>query len=287
MAPAGLFVGLTTLDVVHTVGTAPAPNDKVTALRQEIAAGGPAANAAVTFAALGGDATLITALGTHPLARVAADELASRRVTVVDATPTAVEAPPVSLVRVVDATGERSVSSTNASGVTAAPPPGIDGLASSVDVVLVDGHHAELALAAADAARRAHVPVLLDGGSWKPSLHRLLALVDAAICSADFEAPGGLSTVDSLLDAGVMSAAVTRGSDPISWATRAEHGTLSPPRVPVRDTLAAGDAFHGAAAFAMARGDDWRTALEFAMTVAAVRVQHAGPRDWLLALRGG
>ena len=287
MAPAGLFVGLTTLDVVHTVGTAPAPNDKVTALRQEIAAGGPAANAAVTFAALGGDATLITALGTHPLARVAADELASRRVTVVDATPTAVEAPPVSLVRVVDATGERSVSSTNASGVTAAPPPGIDGLASSVDVVLVDGHHAELALAAADAARRAHVPVLLDGGSWKPSLHRLLALVDAAICSADFEAPGGLSTVDSLLDAGVMSAAVTRGSDPISWATRAEHGTLSPPRVPVRETLAAGDAFHGAAAFAMARGDDWRTALEFAMTVAAVRVQHAGPRDWLLALRGG
>jgi sugar/nucleoside kinase (ribokinase family) len=287
MAPAGLFVGLTTLDVVHTVGTAPAPNDKVTALRQEIAAGGPAANAAVTFAALGGDATLITALGTHALARVAADELASRRVTVVDATPTAVEAPPVSLVRVVDATGERSVSSTNASGVTAAPPPGIDGLASSVDVVLVDGHHAELALAAADAARRAHVPVLLDGGSWKPSLHRLLALVDAAICSADFEAPSGLSTVDSLLAAGVMSAAVTRGSDPISWATRAEHGTLSPPRVPVRDTLAAGDAFHGAAAFAMARGDDWRTALEFAMTVAAVRVQHAGPRDWLLALRGG
>jgi sugar/nucleoside kinase (ribokinase family) len=215
---------------------------------------------------------------------VAADELASRRVTVVDATPTAVEAPPVSLVRVVDATGERSVSSTNASGVTAAPPAGMDALVSSTDVVLVDGHHAELALAAAEAAQRADVPVLLDGGSWKPSLHRLLNHVDAAICSADFAAPGGSSTVDSLLRAGVRSVAVTHGGNPIAWATQAERGTLSPPQVPVRDTLGAGDAFHGAAALALARGDNWLTSLEFAATVAAVRVQHPGPRDWLLAL---
>lgn len=286
MALAGLFVGLTTLDVVHTVGAAPAPNEKATALRQEIAAGGPAANAAVTFAALGGDATLITAVGTHALARVAADELIARGVTVIDGTPAAVEAPPVSLVRVVDATGERSVSSTNASGVTAQPPAGIDGLASSADVVLLDGHHAELALAAAEAARAARVPVLLDGGSWKPSLHRLVSHVDAAICSADFSAPDGLSTVDSLLGAGVTSVAVTHGGDPIDWATGSERGTLLPPPVPARDTLGAGDAFHGAAAYAIARGDDWRAALEFAATVAAVRVQHPGPRDWLLALHG-
>src|SRR6266545_4982961 len=91
----------------------------------------------------------------------------------------------------------------------AAPPAGMDALVSSADVVLVDGHHAELALAAAEAARRARVPVLLDGGSWKPSLHRLLDHVDAAICSADFAAPDGSSTVDSLLGAGVRSVAVT------------------------------------------------------------------------------
>jgi sugar/nucleoside kinase (ribokinase family) len=90
--------------------------------------------------------------------------------------------------------------------------------------------------------------------------------------------------VDSLLGAGVTSVAVTHGGDPIEWATQAERGTLSPPQVPVRDTLGAGDAFHGAAAFALARGDGWRTSLEFAATVAAVRVQHPGPRDWLLAL---
>jgi sugar/nucleoside kinase (ribokinase family) len=286
MAPAGLFVGLTTLDIVHTVSAPVGPNEKATALRQEIAAGGPAANAAVTFAALGGDATLLTGLGAHALARVAADELASCGVTVVDAAHATVEPPAVSMIRVVASSGKRSVSSINASAISAAPPSGVHAIVSSADVVLVDGHHPGLALAAARASRAAHVPVLLDGGSWKPVLDQLLPLVDAAICSADFAAPGGSSTVDTLLRYGVTSVAVTNGEQPIVWATHGESGTISPPRVAVRDTLGAGDAFHGAAAFAMARGDDWPAALAFATIVAAVRVQHPGPRDWLLALDG-
>jgi sugar/nucleoside kinase (ribokinase family) len=73
----GLFVGLATLDVVHTVAAPVGPNEKAVATRQDVAAGGPAANAAVTFAALGGRATLVTALGRHPLAGAAAEELVS------------------------------------------------------------------------------------------------------------------------------------------------------------------------------------------------------------------
>ena len=55
-APVGVFVGLATLDVIHRIAKAPAVNQKVTSTAQFVAAGGPAANAAVTFAALGGDA---------------------------------------------------------------------------------------------------------------------------------------------------------------------------------------------------------------------------------------
>ena len=53
-APVGVFVGLTVLDVVHRVTALPGRNEKITALSQFLAAGGPAANAAVIFAALGG-----------------------------------------------------------------------------------------------------------------------------------------------------------------------------------------------------------------------------------------
>ena len=106
------------------------------------------------------------------------------------------------------------------------------------------------------------MPVLLDGGSWKPGLERLLPLVDVAICSADFAAPGALSTVDSLIAYGVTSVAVTHGSDPVVWATRGEAGTLAVPQVPARDTSGAGDAFHGAAAFGLAGRSEWQSTLE-------------------------
>jgi hypothetical protein len=62
-APVGVFVGLATLDVIHRIAKAPAVNEKITSTAQFVAAGGPAPNAAVTFAGLGGDAILVTALG--------------------------------------------------------------------------------------------------------------------------------------------------------------------------------------------------------------------------------
>lgn len=279
MTRRGLFVGLATLDVVHTVERAPGPNEKVVALRQDVAAGGPAANAAVTFAALGGEAVLVTALGGHALARAAADDLTAHGVRVVDAAAGATGSPAVSTVRVVDATGERSVSSVNAAAIRAAVPPALGELAA--DVVLLDGHHAALARAA---ARADGGPVLLDGGSWKPGLDELWPNVAAAICSADFALPDGSSTVDGLRARGVDAVAVTHGAGPIEWADGDASGWLPVPQVPARDTLGAGDAFHGAAAYALAEGRDWPGVLEFAADVAAVRVQYPGPRAWLSAL---
>ena len=78
-----MFVGLTTLDVLHRVERSPGPNEKVTALRQDVAAGGPAANAAVVFAAMGGTARLITSMGSDPLAAatIALDRPTDARVT--------------------------------------------------------------------------------------------------------------------------------------------------------------------------------------------------------------
>lgn len=274
----GLFAGLATLDVVHTLERPLGPDEKTVAQRQDIAAGGPAANAAVTFAALGGDAVLLTALGTHPLAAFAAAELGSRDVRVVDAIPDAADPPAVSAVRVVAGTGARSVSSVNAAFVQATPPAGVAELAAAVDVVLVDGHHPQLGLAAAHAARSAGVPVLVDAGSWKPVLTELLPLVAGAICSAEFAA---VSTVDVVHTRGVPWVAVTHGADPIEWSTGDRAGTITVPQVPARDTLGAGDAFHGAAAFALAGKTNWPDCLRFAAEVAAVRVQHPGPRGWL------
>ena len=84
-APVGVFVGLATLDVIHRIAKAPAVNQKITSTAQFVAAGGPAANAAVTFAGLGGDAILVTALGDDPVAELIRADLAAYGVSVVDA----------------------------------------------------------------------------------------------------------------------------------------------------------------------------------------------------------
>ena len=51
--PRGLFVGLTTLDLIYHADHPPQANQKVVAKDMMFAAGGPATNAAVAFAALG------------------------------------------------------------------------------------------------------------------------------------------------------------------------------------------------------------------------------------------
>ena len=99
--PRGLFAGLCTIDLVHRLSRLPAADEKVTALSQELAAGGPAAIAALTFAALGGISTLVTGLGAHPLAEVARRDLAANGVTVHDLADHA-DAPSISAVRVHD-----------------------------------------------------------------------------------------------------------------------------------------------------------------------------------------
>jgi sugar/nucleoside kinase (ribokinase family) len=278
--PRGLFVGLTTLDIVHRVARHLGPDEKASALGQDLAAGGPATNAAVTFAVLGGAATLVTAAGRHPLARFASEELRSRGVRLVDATPDESAIPTVSAIRVLDRTGQRSVSSVNAAGRSAAAPAELARLASESDIVLLDGHHPALALAAARHAQAAGAPVLLDAGSWKPVLVELLPLVDAVIASAAFAVPRGSPAV---LERGPRLFAVTRGGEPVEWATAQKSGTVAVAKVAARDTLAAGDVFHGAAAYALTwlGVTRWPQVLAFAVQVAARRVMHDGPRAWL------
>jgi sugar/nucleoside kinase (ribokinase family) len=281
-----LFVGLATVDTVYRVEELPAANAKVVAVGQELAAGGPAANAAVAFAGLGGRASLITALGRHVLARYSAAELGERGVEVIDALPETEVPPAVSSIYVVDATGDRSVVSVNTRGLDPAPPGGLTTAVAGAGVVLLDGHYPELALAAARLGRAAGKPVVLDGGSWKPVLDELLPLVDIVVCSADFRAPGTGTVAESaaaLRERGVPQVAATRGGAPVLWWAKDGEGEVAVRPVTVRDTLGAGDVFHGAFAYALAARPEgaFPDALAFAATVATLRCQSPGPRAWL------
>lgn len=312
-SPAVLACGLATLDVTQVVGRVPGPDEKVVARSLAVAAGGPALNAAITAARLGCAATLLTRVGEGGPAAAVRAELAAEGVALVDAADAAWTLP-VSTVLVTQGTGERAVVSTNAAGRAPSAPANVT-LPDGTAAVLVDGHHLDLALGAAVAARAAGVPVLLDGGSWKPGLDQLLALVDVAVLSADLRLPDGPQgaldddDVDALL-AGVGAlgpAVVARSSGPgpvdvlVRTGGRSKRGRVEVQQVDddtIVDTLGAGDVLHGAALAGLARlprtslalpgapADPGLvlvgalSALTVATRVATASVQHAGARGW-------
>ncbi|MDX3094346.1 PfkB family carbohydrate kinase [Streptomyces sp. ME02-6991-2B] len=284
-----LFVGLCTLDVVTLVDHVPAPNEKLTARAQTVAAGGPATGAAATFAHLGGEAVLLTAFGGHPLAGTIDADLAALGVDVINLTADSPEPPAVSAILVTAGTGDRAVASTNAAPGAAVSPPGdLSVLVGDADVVLVDAHHPALAVPAARLARAAGVPTLLDAGSWRPATPALLPYVDVAVCSADFRPPGTATPAEVLAflrDAGVRWTAVTRGPAPI---IRPDGQIPVPAITSVVDTLGAGDVLHGALAHHLAAHVTTRltpsgfdAALHRAATIASRSCATFGTRAWM------
>jgi sugar/nucleoside kinase (ribokinase family) len=274
-----LCVGLATVDLVYRVDRIPGVDEKAQATGLEIAAGGPAANAAVTAAALGAPVTLVTAVGRHPLGALVRADLEAHGVRVVDAAAGAEEPPPVSAVTVLETTGERTVVSRNAGGRAVGVPD--EGLPDA-DLTLVDGHHPALAVAAARAARR----LVVDAGSWRPVFSEVFRYAEVVAASADFRHPAAAAGADAAtaLAIGAPAVVVTHGARPVSWFGGGRSGVVPVPPVAAVDTAGAGDAFHGALAVALARGDDLPDAVAAAIRVAGVRVAHPGPRAWLRAL---
>ena len=280
----GIFVGLSTLDVVQRIDAFPKPNTKITADWQSVSGGGPALNAAVTFAALGGSCTLLTVIGQGTIADAIRSDLQSHGVLVTDCAEEGT-VPAVSSILLDRSTGDRTVVSVDGTGQTAEVPANLDEELSGAAVVLLDGHHPALALAAAAVANRLAIPVVVDAGRWKPVMADLLPLADTVICSSDFRTPGASTPQDVLTwlsDRGVKAAAVTAGGSDIIWQQDGKRGTSPVPPVRAVDTLGAGDVFHGAFCWAAAvQGQGFEEALVTASRIASMRCSSLGTRAWI------
>ncbi len=279
-----VFLGLAAVDVIYAVESVPHENEKYIALQQEVLCGGPAANAAITCAFLGGNTRLVSSLGAHPIAAVIRDELERFRISLEDLAPSSPEVPPVSSILVSRGSGARTVISGHATRKQI-PAEAFDRRAlNDAALLLVDGHQIACAIKAAFEAKAQGIPVVLDGGSWKDRTDELLARIRIAICSETFRPPGtrDLSDViEYVLRHGPEAVVITRGADPIIWATRHHKGELSPPRVAAIDTLGAGDIFHGAFCFRLMSGATLPEALAFAAEVAAYSCRFFGTRSWM------
>ena len=278
----GLFVGLTTLDFIYGTDYYPQANQKVVAQDYLTAAGGPATNAAVSFSYFGNQGQLLTVLGQHPVTQLIRADLEDYPLKIVDLIPEKSDIPPVSSIIVTAATGERSVISINALKSQGRKSKIPKDILKKIDIILIDGHQIEVSLAIAKLAKSNQIPVVIDGGSWKPDLEKVLPLVDYAICSANFYPPqcrNSRDVFDFLQKMGISHIAITQGEQPIQYLDQGEISTIPIPSIKAIDTLGAGDIFHGAFCNYILQ-EAFPIALSQAAQIASKSCQFFGTRSW-------
>ncbi|MBD6615865.1 sugar kinase [Komarekiella sp. 'clone 1'] len=279
----GLFVGLVTLDLIYLADSALRNNQKIVAADYTVAAGGPATNAAVTFGYLGNQAKVLGVVGSHPMTQLIRQDLANYKVAIADLDSSTITAPPVSSVIVTKATGERAVVSINAVKTQISDASIPTNILQNVDIVLIDGHQMTVGSALAQMAKAQHIPVAIDGGSWKSGFEQVLPFVDYAVCSANFYPPNchTREEVFAYLQAfGIPHIAITHGEKPIQYLSCGKTGVIAVPPVQTVDTLGAGDIFHGAFCNYILK-ESFNDALAQAANIAADSCQFFGTRRWM------
>jgi sugar/nucleoside kinase (ribokinase family) len=289
-SPRVLFLGRTTLDVLYRLDTLPEEDTKVYARQIHAAPGGPAVNAAITNALLGGESMLITAVGGGPWAAPVRAELARHDIALLDlATGTTYETP-LCTVLINTANSSRTIVNPPISTVplpvaaaeweTAIPavwgalPP----------VILTDGFFLPETLPLLTAFHTAGAALCLDGGSWKPGTDELAFRLTAAICSERFAIPGEPQGPDAIIDwftaQRVPFVAVTRGSRSILASDEGRRFEIEIAPVSAIDTLGAGDVLHGAFSHYFALDANFPRALRKASAVATLSCQSLGLEEW-------
>lgn len=277
-----IFVGRSTLDLVYVCRGFPEPDGKVDAVYSYRTGGGPALNAAVAFAALGGQARLCSEVGEGVFAEEARGDLRAHAVELFDIAAGRADVLPVSSI-ILTGAARAIVNQPLPDRLRALPPGLLDQLFEArPDIVLSDGHLPGLAAPILKRAREAGVTTVLDGGGWKPWTPELLPFIDIAVVSSRFRPPDA-GDVLAHLRRTIPAVALTNGPNPIRWAHGEASGEIAPPKVVAVDTLGAGDLFHGAFCHALASGSGFAESLALAAEVAARSCTDFGPRHWIAA----
>lgn len=241
--------------------------------------GGPVATALVAVSRLGWSASLLAAVGDDPAGQVIVDGLAADGVDVA-----AVRSIP----------GRRSAVSTILVSPDAArailydPGDAPDPEIGREETALIRGaaglmldRCSEASLAAAEIAREAGIPVLLDAGGWDPRIMELAARSTIVIASAYHAEARGLApeaACAELLAAGASVAIVTLGAAGAVGRSATERHTEPAYPVVAVDTTGAGDVYHGAFFVAYLEGKPSVEAMRFAAVVAGLKCQMPGGR---------
>ncbi|MXU64783.1 PfkB family carbohydrate kinase [Oceanomicrobium pacificus] len=272
-----LVTGMTAMDLLMQVPDLPRAGVKYRATDAALRLGGCAANAAVAAARLGGQVRLVSRMGDDLLSGAARAALGAEGIDLsgLHVTPGALM--PVSSVPI-DSAGQRQVVNFRGAGLSETPDPAslsLDG----INAVLADTRWPEAGLAALAAARSSGLPAVLDGEAPVPRA-MAEAATHVAFARAGLAEFTGIDSPDRALEAAAATLdatlIVTDGEAGLWWTDGRAVRHMPAFDVDVRDTLGAGDVWHGAFALALGEGQPLDAALRFASAAAALKCMGTG-----------
>jgi len=153
------------------------------------------------------------------------------------------------------------------------------------DLLMVDGNELKAAVQGAEIARENNTLVLYDCGGLYDNVESLLALTDIMIPSEEFAL--GITHCDDVKEAAKIL--FEKYSPKVLVITQGKKGGVmydgkelyEYPIYPadVVDSNGSGDVFHGAFAYAVCKGYDYRKCCHFASAVSAIKCMGVGARE--------
>ncbi|HTO08309.1 MAG TPA: ribokinase [Myxococcota bacterium] len=282
-------VGSMNVDVSLRVPRFVAPGETLRATGLELGAGGKGLNQAIAAARLGGRVRMIGRVGADPFAEIALGALRDAGVDVSYVESLVGERTGLAAITVDESTGQNQIAVAGGANKRVSVEHVRDAVSAfrAAGVLLIQLElPAETVDAALELARANHVRTVLDPAPVRELSDATLARVDVLTPNeGEAEKLSGVRIhgVESAAAAGAVLQQKTRGDVVVTlgaagcvWvhATGFEH--VPAPRVRAVDTTGAGDAFNGALAVALARGEPITRALREAVRAGSASTLRRG-----------
>ncbi len=278
-------LGLNAMDYITVLPWFPKPQTKVPVQEVRLEPGGQVATALTTCCRLGLTGSYIGSVGSDPLGTIQVESLQQEgidtsRVRIVEGATSQ-----MAFVLVEDGVGERTILWHRDSKLLFPPSDLTPEAVTSGRILHLDGRDSGAALQAAQWAREAGIPVVIDIDQiYDSTTPDLLALVDYLIAAEDF-ALNLTGHSDEELAVKELSARFPQATTGITLGVRGsiflDGGRIlrSPAfDVAVRDTTGAGDVFHGAFIYGVLEGWVLGRIVRFASATAAMKCRELGAR---------
>lgn len=288
-------VGVACMDHAVAVESLQA-GERIGAQRYVQTGGGMAATGMVAAARLGARCSLASSAGDDPAGRFIRDELAAEGIGLKYFRLRPTGRTGISLCMSETRTGRKLIIGLagGTQRMTAADvDEGFYRMVRGAKLLHLDGFHGELAIPAAECAREAGVPVHLDATMGGAGSDRFLAVSDIvfasqSFCERRFQCDVSPKALEWLLDiTPARWVGLTMGAAGSVALDRKKNKRYFQPafEIEVLDTVGAGDSFHGAMSFALARGWPMERAMRLATAVGAMCCMGLGGREGLPTLR--